>query len=246
MVSQLRVPAARPGQAAISYAQTDAASGGAVMTSAPLVRPESLHVQAYEHIKAAIIAGEVEPDRLYSVNQFAAILGVSRTPVREALLLLEQQGILSMDRNRGFRVLPMTSADLAEIIDLRRLLEIPAMERLAALRPAPTETFLEARRIYADLQRAADEGQLLDFLALDRRFHLTLIGALGNARLTRLVGELRDHMHLPGLRRITESRQLHGAGLEHVALLGAIESGDASKAGAVMKAHLEHTQDDWA
>jgi DNA-binding GntR family transcriptional regulator len=246
MMSERRAAAGQRGRAAISDTQPNTGPGSAGMTSGALAWPETLHAQAYEHIRAAIIAGEIEPGQLYSVNQFAAIFGVSRTPVREALLVLERQGILRMDRNRGFRVLTVSRSDLAEIIDLRRLLEIPAMEQLAAMDPAPSEALLEARRIYADLQQAADSDDLLEFLALDRRFHLALTGALGNGRLTRLVDELRDHMQLPGLRRITELRQLHGIGLEHLTLLAAIESGDATQAGAVMRAHLDHTQADWA
>ena len=246
MTSEMRAGLPPGGRGAVALVHSDSSDGSVVLTSGPLARPETLQAQAYEQLKAAIIAGEMEAGRLYSVNQFAALLGVSRTPVREALLVLEQQGILSMDRNRGFRVLALTSADLAEIIGLRRLLEIPAMEQLAAMSPSPIDTLLQARRIYADLQRAADDDDLLTFLALDRRFHLTLVDALGNARLTRLVGELRDHMYLPGLRRISESRQLHGQGPEHLMLLTAIENGDASGAGAVMLAHLERTQADWA
>jgi DNA-binding GntR family transcriptional regulator len=211
-----------------------------------LVRPESLHVQAYEYIKSSIIAGEIAPDRLYSVHQFATLLGVSRTPIREALLLLSQQGILVMDRNRGFRVRPLTSSDLAEIINIRRLLEVPAMERLAAMRPPPSAAFAEARQIYEELQDAADSGDLLRFLVLDRRFHLTLIDGLGNGRLTRLVGELRDQTQLPGIRRITELGKLHAQGPEHLTLLQAVEVGDAELACATMRAHLDRTQVDWA
>lgn len=229
---------------AISRAELGDGLGG--LSSGVLVRPESLHVQAYEHIKAAIIAGEIESDHLYSVNQFAALLGVSRTPVREALLLLEQQGLLIMDRNRGFRVRPLTDSDIREIIKLRHMLEIPAMQELAELQPRPTAAFAEARSIYADLQRAADEDRLLDFLAVDRRFHLTLIAALGNSRLTRFVGDLRDHMHLPGLRRISQMRQLRDQGPEHLVLLEAIEAGEAERAGVLMRIHLEHIEAEWA
>jgi DNA-binding GntR family transcriptional regulator len=229
-----------------SITRADITDGQGGLNSGLLVRPESLHAQAYEHIKAAIIAGEIESNHLYSVNQFAALLGVSRTPVREALLLLEQQGLLIMDRNRGFRVRPMTDSDIIEIIKLRHMLEIPAMKELAALQPAPTAVFADARAIYHDLQRAADGDNLLDFLAFDRHFHLTLIAALGNSRLTRLVGDLRDHMHLPGLRRITEMRQLRDQGPEHLVLLEAIEAGEVERAGVLMRIHLEHIQADWA
>jgi DNA-binding GntR family transcriptional regulator len=220
-------------------------TAGQLGSSVPLVRPESLHVQAYDYLKSAIIAGEIEPDRLYSVHQFATLLGVSRTPVREALLLLSQQGMLVMDRSRGFRVQPLTSSDLAAIIAIRRLLEIPAMEQLAALQPPPSTELARARQIYAELQDAADRGDLLRFLTLDRRFHLALVDGLGNGRLTRLIGELRDQTLLPGIRRITELGKLHAQGPEHFTLLRAVEDGDPVLARQTMSAHLDRTQADW-
>ncbi|MGE3797621.1 MAG: GntR family transcriptional regulator, partial [Thermomicrobiales bacterium] len=183
---------------------------------------------------------------LYSVHQFATLLGVSRTPIREALLLLSQQEILVMDRNRGFRVQPHTSSDLAEIIGIRRLLEVPAMEKLAIVRPTPVDALESAREIYEELQNAADSGDLLRFLALDRRFHLALIDGLGNGRLTRLVGELRDQTQLPGIKRITERGNLHALGPEHLTLLQAVETGNAELASSTMMAHLDRTQADWA
>jgi len=212
----------------------------------PIPKAVSLATQAYEHIKAAIIAGDLIPGQLYSVSQFAALLGVSRTPVREALLALAAEGLLTMDRNRGFRVLPMSAHDVEEITQLRQMLEIPAIAQVARLQPPPREALRRAREIYADLQKAADEGNLLEFLALDRQFHLTLIDALGNKRLTRLVGELRDHMHLPGLRRLAISGQLHESGRDHLVLLEALEAGDADAAVACMERHLGRIRTDWA
>jgi DNA-binding GntR family transcriptional regulator len=211
-----------------------------------LIRQENLHIQAYEYIKSAVIAGEIEPDTLYAVHQFATILGVSRTPVREALLLLVQEGLLTMDRNRGFRIRQLTGSDLSEIISLRRMLEIPAVETLASMTPAPVTAFAEARMLYDKLQEAADKGDFLQFLSLDRRFHLTLVGALGNSRLTRLVGELRDQMQLPGIRRLSISGELHTQGPEHLALLTAIQDANPGRAAAIMKSHLDRTQADWA
>lgn len=211
----------------------------------PLTKEMSLADKAYEHIKAAIIAGDIEQGRLYSVNQFASLLGVSRTPVREALLTLSQQGFLKMDRNRGFQLVEITEKDLEEVIDLRLLLEVPAMTQLASLSPRPVALFESVRAIYPELQMAAKSADLLEFLTLDRKFHLMLIGSLGNNRLTTLIGELRDSMHLPGLRKLTSIGQLEEANDDHEQLLLALESGDSRRASNVMRNHLQRTQREW-
>lgn len=215
------------------------------MVIAPISPAQSLATQAYEHIKAAIIAGEIRPDHLYSVQQFAQQLGVSRTPVREALLALARDGLLYMDRNRGFHLVTITQRDLDEVIDLRLLLEVPAMRQVAARDPLPTDVLKRARDIYPKLDAAAHSSDLLEFLSLDRSFHLTLLEGAGNRRLVSLVGDLRDHMHLPGLREMAAHGQLYRAHQDHLALLEALESGDADAAARIMTAHLERTRKEW-
>lgn len=212
----------------------------------PIPKRATLAELAYEHIKAAIIAGEVEPGKLYSVSQFSTLLEVSRTPVREALLALSADGLLTVHRNRGFQVLPITSSDVDDIVDIRRLLEVPAMERLASMDPQPQGAFRTARKLYAALQDAADEGKVRDFLALDRRFHLTLIDAAGNRRLVSIVAHLRDHMQLPGIRRLAASGSLHEAGHEHLLLLEALEAGNPQAAASIMHKHLDRAIAEWS
>lgn len=211
-----------------------------------ITKSASLAQQAYDYIKAAIIAGEVLPNQLYSVGQFASILGVSRTPVREALLALSNEGLLEAVRNRGFRVLSVTQADIQEIVEVRRMLEIPAVERVARLDPFPESALEKIRSIYTELQASADSGMILDFLTYDRQFHLAIIASLGNTRLTSLIADLRDHMHLPGLRLIALGGSLHETGLEHMRLLEALEARNADLARQVMEQHLDRTLTDWS
>lgn len=216
-----------------------------VLMIAPIEARQSLADLAYEHIKAAIVAGDVAPDHLYSVNQFAKLLGVSRTPVREALVMLARQGMLQMDRNRGFRVTPLTSQDLEEVIELRLMVEVPAVKRLASLTTDKAGAMHAARVLYPALDRAATSSDLLEFLRIDRMFHLALVGGLGNRRLETLVGELRDMMHLPGLRTLATHGRLLEAHHDHLELLEAIDRGDAELTGAIMTRHIEHTRNEW-
>ncbi len=217
-----------------------------VPSMSPIPKRATLAEQAYDHIKAAIIAGEVEPGHLYSVSQFSTLLEVSRTPVREALLTLAADGLLTVHRNRGFQVVPVTTDDIHEIVDVRRLLEVPAVERLAKMDPQPTEMLAKAEELYPDLQKAADSGRVRDFLALDRRFHLTLIDAAGNRRMTSIIADLRDRMHLPGLRKLAESGSLHESGLDHLHLLEAIKARNPDEAARIMHLHLDRTVAEWS
>lgn len=211
----------------------------------PIAQQSSLATLAFEHIKAAIIVGDIVAGPLYTVTQFASALGVSRTPVREALIMLSQEGVLEMVRNKGFRVGAVTEKELQEIFELRMLLEVPAMRRLAELDPRPEEAFVRARELYEQLQDAADNSNVLEFLRIDRQFHVELTSTLGNDQLTSLVGNLRDRVHLPGLRNLADSGRLHDSGAEHRELLLALESGNAKAAAVIMQTHIERTQREW-
>ena len=89
----------------------------------------TLTTRALEALRAAIVDGRLVAGERYSVAQLAERFGVSRTPVREALLVLERQGVVRFERNRGVRVLETTAHDLEEVFALRLLLEVPATRR---------------------------------------------------------------------------------------------------------------------
>src|SRR6185369_10747857 len=94
--------------------------------SVGLVSAPSLREQARKVIRGLIITGQMQPDQLYSVPRLATELGVSATPVREALLDLAREGLLEPVRNRGFRVVALTSTELKDIYAIRTMLEVPS------------------------------------------------------------------------------------------------------------------------
>jgi DNA-binding GntR family transcriptional regulator len=104
-----------------------------------IAHPLSMRQQIHSQIKAMLISGELAPGELCSVYQLAELFGVSRTPVREALLQLAREGLLQAERNRGFRVVVSSAHDLDEISEIRMLLEVPAMMKVARLEPRPTK-----------------------------------------------------------------------------------------------------------
>ncbi|WP_053619453.1 GntR family transcriptional regulator [Nocardiopsis sp. NRRL B-16309] len=214
--------------------------------SAPSARLQavSLREQAREALRTQIVLGRIEPGRVESVINMASELGVSVTPVREAVMDLANLGMVEVIRNRGFRVPVLTDHDLDEIFQLRTMLEVPAMaEVVRVLDGAPIPRF---RRLAEQITAAAREGDLAAFLELDRQFHLGLLELLGNRRLVTTVGQLRDQARMRGLQKLADQGELTQSGEEHIALVDAVEAGDGELAGELMRKHLSHSRGIWA
>jgi DNA-binding GntR family transcriptional regulator len=204
----------------------------------------SLREQARQAIRTSVITGELDEGKLYSVGDLAADLGVSATPIREALGDLEQHGLVRIVRNRGFMVVPVTTRDLDEIFEVRLLLEVPAVERLAGLLGEEDRQACRSL-VVRGLQCAAD-SDIPGFLGADREFHLRLLAAHGNGRLVEVVDRLRDQARLYGLPQLAATGRLIDAAEEHKDILDALEAGDASRVRATLTHHLEHTRGLWA
>lgn len=199
----------------------------------------SLTERARDSIREAIIDGRLSPGSLHSVQTLAAAFGVSRTPVREALIDLEGKGMVEFERNRGVRILETSVHDLEEILSLRLLLEVPAAWRAAE--QATGET-VDALRVELEaMTRSAAKGDEITTMLHDRRFHEIINETSGNARLADYVNSLRDLIRTRGVSTAGQSRELPAIVDEHEAVLIAIAAGDSSAAAAAMKSHLCNT-----
>jgi DNA-binding GntR family transcriptional regulator len=195
--------------------------------------------RALAGLRAAIVDGRLEAGERYSVAALADRLGVSRTPVREALLVLERQGLVRFERNKGVRIVAPSAADLEEVFVLRLLLEVPAARRAAT---RLTEADLDALDGELDAMAAeAQRGAEGPFMAHDQRFHEILLDAAGNRRLAVQVDQLRDHVRLRGASTVGRSRDMGAIHAEHVAVRDALRAGDADGAAEAMRAHLIST-----
>ncbi|WP_018075681.1 GntR family transcriptional regulator [Novosphingobium nitrogenifigens] len=203
----------------------------------------SLRDGAARSLRQQIVSGALRSGSLYSIGDIAQQLGTSPTPIREALLELENDGLVELVRNRGFRIREISRADIKEIHAIRVMLEVPAIEALAAMDPVPDLSDAEA--LCRRCARAAEMNDIIGFLAFDRDFHLALIAKLGNRRLTDTIGTLRDQTRLYGLHNFGEGG-LTGSTDEHLALLEAVRRRDPATAGALLRHHLDHVVGDWA
>jgi DNA-binding GntR family transcriptional regulator len=216
----------------------------AVDADVAILRGESLRLQATRAIRAAIVTGGLETGRVHSARALSAKFGVSATPVREAMLDLVSEGLMVAVPNKGFRVVDLSDHDLDEIFQLRLLLEIPPIGRLAGrLTRSDAENLA---RLVAEIQKFAQNGDLTGFIASDRQFHLELLELYGNHRLVELVGHLRDQSRLYGLRNLVSGGSLIASADEHADILKALDSGDKRAAESFMRLHLGHTRGLWA
>jgi DNA-binding GntR family transcriptional regulator len=201
--------------------------------------PASLADQAAAAIRQAVRDGMLQPGRLYSAYQIAAFLGVSRSPVREALMRLAEAGMVAFERNRGFRIVRPGPQDIAEVFHLRLLLEVPAARRAAG--HSSGELVAELRAELARMRSAAVEHDKSLFMRHDQHLHALIMASAGNARLVSLVDNLRDLTRLLGASTVDRSRDLDDIAEEHVPILDAISAGDVAAAGHAMANHVSHT-----
>jgi DNA-binding GntR family transcriptional regulator len=216
-----------------------------VATAQSQLQQVSLRDQALAVIRRGMITGEIVPGEIYSASALAAKLGVSNSPVRDAMLSLVHQGLMETVRNRGFRLVPLSDRDRANIYDLRLMLEVPAMRRLAesGLVRGHVKRF---EGLAATIVSSEKHGDMTGYLDNDRAFHLGLLDLLGNHQLTSIAGNLRDQTRLYGLRALLDHGQLEVSAREHRPILDAIRDGDNDLAEQLMTQHLRHIQGDWA
>lgn len=219
--------------------------GITMLTTTASLKQPSLRDQALRVIREGMVSGELAPGEIYSATALANQLGVSASPVREAMLTLVNQGLMEAVRNRGFRVLPLDDNDRREIYEMRTLLEIPATAGLAG-RQEIIDDFEKFRVIAEEIVTSARGGDLINYLDADRRFHLGLLEFSNNERLVTAIEGLRDQTRQYGLREMTVKGTLVASAEEHLAILDALVAGDAEKVRELMQQHLRHIIGDWA
>lgn len=210
----------------------------------PTLNVNSLRDQAKRVLRGWIVAGELVPGELYTIRGISDRLGVSATPVREAVLDLANQGMVEVSRNRGFQIRPVDEKMLDELMYIRMLLEVGSLERVAGRLSAERAGYYErlVDRMH-DLAKVRTEKNVAAYLDIARDFHLGLIGELDMPRLTDMVAQMRDQARMYALGRDAD---LVAANDEHRAMLEAIVRGDGDATRAVATKHLLNTRSVWA
>lgn len=199
----------------------------------------SVAERAYVFAKERILDGRYTGGELISEGDVAAGVGVSRTPVREAFLRLETEGLLRLYPKRGALVVPVSAAEVESVMETRMLVERFAIEKVIGSQTDLAERLYEAIERQEELAARHDER---NFVETDRDFHRIFVAAAGNPILLQLLDSLRDRqsrMMLAALARDADRlQQVLG---QHRALADCVKAGDAEAARRVLDEHLQGT-----
>ncbi len=207
-----------------------------------LEQPESLAKLAYNALRESILSGQMSAGAVYNEKVLAKGLGISRTPVREALIELASQGLVTFLPRKGVVVNEFTSRDIEEIFELRKAIELAAVEKIAKFGKLKELTRLEKN--VAAQRKATEMKNIPEYMALDRSFHMLLSELTGNLRLLQTMQNIRDMVHLMGLRALTKQRgRVEEVLEEHEKVLDAIRQGNAVEARALMAHHLDRSKE---
>lgn len=200
-----------------------------------------LALQAYEQILEMILNGGARPGELVNERRLAESLSMSRTPVRDALLMLEGEGLLLRQGGRGLQVRQMRIEDYMDALQVRLLLEPTVAGMAAGNVPAAT---MQALRAQIAALRALPPDQPTDrALArdIDEGIHGAISEAVENRQLSAIIRTMRRQTQIFDLRSMPE--RLADTCAEHLAILDAVEAGDPERAASAMAAHLARVRD---
>jgi DNA-binding GntR family transcriptional regulator len=196
----------------------------------------SLRDMVLRRVRGDIVSGHSGPGTMYSVPTLAEELGVSTTPVREALLELSHSGLITPMRNRGFRVEATSLEDLTNGFALRELLERFAMVSLAEKRLTDTE---ELHRLADEISAAVRRKDARGYIETDRAFHLALVARANNPMLTKMIMDLRDSMRLYGMDTAAGRQRQVASVKEHYQLIDFAVAGDTDSISKLITQHIK-------
>jgi DNA-binding GntR family transcriptional regulator len=198
--------------------------------------------EVYEQLKREVAEFKLVPGDRFTENELSERLGVSRTPVRQALFRLQQEGFVEVLFRSGWRVLPFDFEQFEQLYDLRMVLETTAVHRIC----------LDDRRVDQELlaqlaaiwlvplaDRSSDTVQVAQW---DEQFHCALVAAAGNAEMARVHRDVTDRIRI--IRRLDFTQQVRIAATyeEHAKILKAVQRKRADQAAMLLRAHIETSQ----
>jgi DNA-binding GntR family transcriptional regulator len=191
---------------------------------------------AYRRIKDAILHGEMPIGHQQLEPALALELGMSRTPVHEALVRLQDEGYVELQPRRGMRVLPLSPRDIREITELLACLEVEAAERTAARR-LPADELAAFDAAIEAMDRALEAGDIDGWNRADYRFHLLLIESCGNRQLVDTTKRFLEKANRFRFLTSAHRKPPVYSNVNHAAVVEAIRRGDAQSAGEIHRAH---------
>ncbi len=206
----------------------------------PIARSKSLKEQAYDILKEMILTGRLEPGKLHNEKRMAEALGVSRTPVREALLELSREGMVVFLSGRGFKVRKFTLQEVQEVFDVRRIIEGHVIQKIT--QQLTDADLQQVERLIGKLEKLAGESDLTGFIEADKEFHQFLASRTGNRQIQIILAGLRDQIHLMGIQALKHYERIDQVIQEHRTIYSALRDRDGARAREEMLSHLRNTE----
>lgn len=215
------------------------------LPSRPLRRQKSLQEQAYQALRSSILSGELTPGQRLIETQLADQLDVSRTPIREALRLLQHEGLAIADDSGAVRVATVSVADAIELYDCRLALETLSVIQACLNAESPQLDELLSLVEQAEKLGHISQGQMMNYqlLDLDYRFHRLLAQCSGNAYLTTLLDHVFDRMLLLRIQTTMNNPAVLEIRLEHRQIYEAIAHRDPKEAESSIREHLKASKE---
>ncbi|WP_328670407.1 GntR family transcriptional regulator [Streptomyces sp. NBC_00328] len=202
----------------------------------PPVKQPPAADRVYAHVKQGVLERRYEGGSLLTEGELADAVGVSRTPVREALLRLEAEGLIKLYPKKGALVLPVSAQEIADVVETRQLVEEHAARKAV---PASPRLLARLEELLDQQKEQAAAGDLAAAAVTDRCFHAEIVRSGGNEILSRLYDQLRDRQLRMGVAvmhahpdRITKTL------VEHEQILQALRAGDADAVVALIHGHV--------
>lgn len=205
---------------------------------APIDRADSLAQRAYAAIRQAIRDGTLVHDEIYSEAGLGDALGISRTPVREALIELSREGLIEIMRQRGFKLRALSDEEIGEVFELREALEGYAVAKLA--QQADDDAVAQLRDLLDGQSRVVERPA--EFLALDEHFHLLIPQLAGLERTHAMIVNLRAVMWLIATVTLSVKSRAPDILDEHTAIVDAIAARDARAGRRALRDHIRETR----
>ena len=192
----------------------------------------------FNTLRQAILKGELKPGERLMEIALAERLGVSRTPIREAMRKLEQEGLVVMIPRRGAQVANITEKDLNDVLEVRITLENMAIEK--ACTNMTEEDVQELEKVARDFERSTAEGDLVKMAEADVNFHETIYRAADKKRLMQVLNNLREQIYRYRVEYLKEDEARNRLVKEHEKITQAIKARDVKKAQELSLEPLEN------
>ncbi|MEU2352691.1 GntR family transcriptional regulator [Streptomyces misionensis] len=208
----------------------------AVPHSSPPTKQPPATDRVYAHVKQGVLDRSYEGGTLLTEGELAEAVGVSRTPVREALLRLEVEGLIRLYPKKGALVLPVSVQEISDVVETRLLVEEYAARKAV---PAPPGLVERLAELLEQQKAQVASGDLAGAAATDRCFHAEIVRSAGNEILSRLYDQMRDRQLRMGVAVMYSHPDRVARTLaEHEEILEALRAGDTDAAVGVVHRHV--------